>query len=207
MPLTWRGAFGALLVWAAEYAVLGLIEDSAVWLKIATASCAAAMLFILYLEPTLRRQQYNVFIYRYLFWVLFAIVLAIYSVFVSHAIIDARNQAAITAELKQLYQQGSEFEELPFSNRASSANEKQVLKDVENWRLTTANYLKDNIDGRAYHKFINIYGKPTETERGLAPWTHSGMSHAMSDMVDNIDLLLKNLDAIIASRKGIEASD
>ena len=46
-PITWRTVVRVGLVWAAEYAMLALIEDAPTFMKVATVLCSLSILFVL----------------------------------------------------------------------------------------------------------------------------------------------------------------
>lgn len=99
-PITWRSFFRATLIFAAEYAMLALIEEAPSFLKVSTIICALALLAALELEDWLQRVRPNAFRSAILLSV------TLYSGCIMYALLMLANKTYVKEHLGELYTQG-----------------------------------------------------------------------------------------------------
>lgn len=176
----WRSLIIIGLAWAAEYALLELIGEANLALKVATILCAIAALFILEIE------QWFAGGHRFYFRAGIIIVSILYLCFVGYAIKYAYDRYSAHQYLEESYTQGAEIRQAPFKG---DVNVQDWTKKLQAWRDETSSYLKDNVGGMAYDKFL-ITGKGT---------VQYSKDEALNYGLNQASDLLANLESIIVS--------
>jgi hypothetical protein len=88
--ITWRSVIRIGLIWAAEYAMLSLIEESPPYIKVATMICAIGLLATLEFEQWLRSKKNELFLGSLSMFIL------VYVSFIGYAIQQANYRATTT---------------------------------------------------------------------------------------------------------------
>lgn len=157
-PITWRSIVRAGLIWGAEYALLSLIEDAPVVLKVATILCAIGALAALEGEEWLNRRH------RHFFKSVTLALVAIYLGFIGYALHLVAKDAAVRLQLDELYNESVPImsEATPFMTRGASADElKSWEGDIQTWRNKTETYLTKNLGQTFAFRFANTLGHPS----------------------------------------------
>ena len=176
----WRSLILIGLAWAAEYALLGLIADANLPLRVATILCALAALFILEI------QQWYGGMYRYQFAFGIIILTILYLFFVGYAVKYAYDRYVVRQYFEESYTHGADIRQAPFKG---DVNVQDWTKKLQAWRDETASYLKDNVGGMAYEKFLN-------TGRGGLQYSKD---ETLNFGINQASDLLANLESIIVS--------
>lgn len=121
-PITLRQALALALGWAAEYALLTLIESAPTSLKVATMLSATAGLAVLQAEDWLLSKG------RWIFWGCATVVAAVWLSFVGYALHQVAHQDAIKAALRALYVEAGDLENTNLS-LTNGPNQNQFLID------------------------------------------------------------------------------
>jgi hypothetical protein len=186
-PITWMSATRLGLGFAGEYSLLSLIEDSPESLKIATMVCSFGVLAALEGREWLNSKRPHLFRISIVFFS------AIYSIFIFYAIAHSWHQSVISAKLDDLYNRGTEFQRDRFFNRLTDADFPSWSNEASNWLSETGDYLKTQIGGITYSKFMNTVGS---IQVG-----YSQIPSAYVLPLNNIVPKLKNLESLIEQRK------
>jgi hypothetical protein len=109
-PITWRSLVRIGLAFAAEYAMLALIEDAPVALKVATVFCATATLAALEADSWVRRQG------KYVFPLVMGCLGIVYLGFVVYALAETYQQRHVKSQLKMLYSESTPLTTLPINS-------------------------------------------------------------------------------------------
>jgi hypothetical protein len=99
----------------------------------------------------------------------------------------------ISAKLDDLYNRGTEFQRDRFFNRLTDADFPSWSNEASNWLSETGDYLKTQIGGITYSKFMNTVGS---IQVG-----YSQIPSAYVLPLNNIVPKLKNLESLIEQRK------
>jgi hypothetical protein len=169
-----------------KYALLALIEDAPVALKVATVVCGAGTLFVLETEQWFRQQQ------KHAFAITTGILVVIYLGFVAYAINHARQEIAIDQNLDQIYGASNPLQDRPFAGGMSATEQKEWENQIVIWRDTTAVYLQDNLGSFAHDRFINT--------RGSISLNYGSASQEVNLQINLLTWLRKNLETIIDVR-------
>ncbi|MGA2792373.1 MAG: hypothetical protein ABSE69_02400 [Roseiarcus sp.] len=163
--LDWETAARAALIWAAEYTMLSMIEDSSHLLKVMTIICALSGLVVLEARKT-------IFLHygKTLWLIVVATISVTYLGFVVYAITDLYEHRLIRAKLRSIYIAagpiidrkipaisipGARPSEVPGVEYDQTAVSKFVL-DAKEWESTTAQWLQDNIGFAARERFLDL---------------------------------------------------
>ncbi len=155
--ITWRSVTRIGLGFAAEYALLALIEDAPAALKIATVICAVAGLFVLETENWFHRQHKRLFISS------IAALVAIYLCFIAYAAAHALGKQHRQAQLREIYVAGNLLKDRELNiepgGTGGSYEAKDVTQleaDVVSWRNETAIWLAKNYGPAARVRFLEV---------------------------------------------------
>lgn len=189
--VTLRSVFRAGLIWGAEYAMLSLIEDSSVTIRVATGVIAGLGLLTLEGEAWLRRQH------KHLFWSAILVLVVVWLGFFGWAVKQAHDEVLVGRYLDQSYADSGVLwdRKFPFNSQTKQFDEaalQQWQRDIEKWRDTTANYIRENIDEYTKERFLNTIG--------MQSYNFTPNNMQTNDTLDNaantLDKLRKNLAAI-----------
>jgi hypothetical protein len=161
VTFNWKAVFRLGLIWAAEYTMLALIEDSPELLKAATLICAVAGLAILQFEEKIREYNPRVFLG------LIGIVAAIYLGFITYAVKRVVDREAVHDQLVNIYVSAGTLMDrtLPImagSNGGSydDGAETHLALDADRWRRATAEWLSTNLEPAARERFLEVDNLP-----------------------------------------------
>jgi hypothetical protein len=159
----WRTIARIGLVWAAEYALLALIEDSPAAVKLATLVCALLALLTLQFEDRVRSLKRTLFRD-----VMFALGV-IYSAFIVYAVVHVYDRESARRTAKELYVSSSEMmnrqlpvaADVPNGGSYDAKAVTQVADDAATWRKNTAEWLGKNLGEAARERFLDVSGFPS----------------------------------------------
>jgi len=134
------------LGWAAEYAMLSLIEDSPEILKAATLICALAGIAILTSHDVLRHKRIKVF------WLLAVLIGVIYLSFVGLALTGIANKWNVERGLKRIY---GESTPLTLMSVGSDNEQKDFKLSFKEWERRSADWIAINVGLVAYGHFLS----------------------------------------------------
>jgi len=149
-----RAIIRIALVWAAEYAMLSLIEDASELVKIATLICAVSALAIMQFELWLRKFQPNAFRNSLI------VVVVIYSGFIGFAVKHGADAIAIRFGLESRYVEGVRLTHrtIPIDiakNAFEPGALDSLVADANKWESETAHWLFDNLGPAAEARFLD----------------------------------------------------
>jgi hypothetical protein len=192
ITFSWKIIVRIGLVWAAEYAMLALIEDSPAILKVATLICALAGLAVLQFEEKI--QTYD----RRIFLALISGVAVIYLGFSAYAIAQGLRREAAQAELRNIYASGNALIAQPIL-KPSAANSFVDSKEVDQfqaeviaWETKSAEWLEKNFSPAARTRFLDMSGV------GVICWTsacdqpYNGIRNRLIHEVRNITAIMES---------------
>lgn len=153
-PITWRTVARLGLGFAAEYALLALIEDAPVAVKIATVLCATGALAALESEDWLNRKRER------LFTVVISLLGAIYFCFLAYAGGHALNRLAVRQGLERIYVQSGKwfpqsFPVDPGNGLFDPAAVTQFANEVSNWEQSSAIWIGEHLGETARDRFLD----------------------------------------------------
>jgi hypothetical protein len=185
IELTWRNLFKASFLAIGDAAVVALIKDTPLSLRIAMVLASVVGFSALVLEDRLRAKHPSVF------YGTLGISGAIFAGFVVFAGIHASREADANKQLDIFRNEGLELARQPMSG----LNPSQFAdweKQWGQWERDTAHYLENNISPIAKNRFLNTMGHQAVPYAGAGPQLTSDLN--------NIDFLGKNLQEIIDGR-------
>jgi hypothetical protein len=161
IPVTWRSVIRIGLLWGAEYAVLSLIEDAPIALKLATVFCALGALVILELETRLAQVSVQIRRIRISrFQIAISVIGLIYAGFIVYAVAHAAERQRIMNGLQKIYiTSGSLLNreiigvtnlEAPDDNALS-----QYEKDFAEWQNRSQEWIGENVGEAAKERFLD----------------------------------------------------
>ena len=109
--------------------------------------------------------------------------------FVGYAIKYAYDRHTVHQYLEDSYTRGADIRQAPFRG---DVNVQDWTKKFQAWRDETASYLKENLGGMAYEKFLNT---------GRVSFQYS-KDDTLNFGLNQIGDLLANLESIISHREG-----
>jgi hypothetical protein len=152
-PLTIRSLIRIGLAFAAEYALLALIEDAPAALKIATVICAIGALLALETEAQLKTW------WRYSPGVIISALALIYAGFVGYGIQQHFHGEGIKAGLKDKYFASAELAHVYIVVDANGAPDKGALEQrtegAVKWEVDTEQWIEANIGKAARERFLD----------------------------------------------------
>ena len=186
IPLTWRSIARIGLIAAAEAAVLALVEDSTLAVKVATGAIALLGLGVLEFETKIKA------IKPFLFGTSITILVVAYLGFVGYAISHAIHEISVSYRLDDLYNRGVALKDRPFSGPLNAFE----LMDWQNgtgiWRDETVRFLQSDVGEFAKDKFLNVTGKNS--------YTYGNTSSEVNLQINQMNWLLGNLEEIRRNR-------
>jgi len=188
--LTWKSLLKLGAGFAAEYALLSLIEDAPEVVKVATLVTALGAL------GALESQEWLIRRHRHLFMAAIVVTSVIYLCFIGYALWHVRHESQIDRRLEQFYLAAEPLLEMAHPLAASVTKPSEVAvnrwqKDVTNWKDEVANYLLENVSDYAKARFLNL--------RGAQWYGCSGWGEVDSVCYD-LDTYYKNLGDIRDAR-------
>jgi hypothetical protein len=179
----------------AEYALLTLIEDANVGLKIATIICAVAALATLEFESWLRSKS------NHAFYSAIVLTAVIYAAFIGLAIVQMVYRNATRDGLENRYVSASSL-----SNRAIVPNAEgnhfdpdfvmTFSNDVENWENDCANWILQRLSPAARERFLDRSGYAPLSWSNKAYGNNLDYDHAMNRLASD----RKNLANILETK-------
>jgi hypothetical protein len=153
--VTWRSVARIGLGFAAEYALLALIEDASAVLKVATVVCATGALAVLELEDWLRSRRPGLFI------ACIASLAIIYVGFIGYAIAHVIERNQTLAGLQKIYVSSSALvnREIAGVTDLSGTTDQEGLtqykKDFDEWEKTTRDWVRERVGEPAAERFLD----------------------------------------------------
>jgi predicted PurR-regulated permease PerM len=154
-PLTLRALIFLALAYAAEYAMLGMLEDAIIYVKIATVICATAGVILMQYEDSLRRRA------NWLFYSALSFTAMIWIAFVVYAFIAYQHRNLTLQELKHIYVESGELvnREIPgittISNTFDKAELAKYKSDFDKWEMSARRFIKDRLGDAAEERFLD----------------------------------------------------
>lgn len=155
-PITWRDAIELGVGFAAEYAMLALIEDSSFSLKAATMLCAAAAFIALkredFLNEKIGRESYRA---------LLVTLVAIWVCFAIYAVGRGWHRLSVQQNLQLIYSSATPLTDrkIPISlehpDSLSKDDVSTFKKDFEKWEQESANWILTNVGETARDQFLD----------------------------------------------------
>jgi hypothetical protein len=152
VPFTWGSFFKAALAVAAEVALLSLVADSPLTVKIATL--ITALLGLLTLEMRWRLVRWR----RRSFEVAIGGLAALYGCFVVYGVYHAVLERQITGHLQKLYFDSDRIEQKDFpagKGVLDSGEETIWLGEKRKWENETSVYIQENVGTYARSLFLS----------------------------------------------------
>lgn len=155
----WRTIVRIGLVWAAEYAMLALIEDAPAVLKIGTLVCALAGLGILQFEDQILKKGRRVFLAAV------GAASAVYLGLSAYAINHYLNRQELRARMAEMYVTGGKIidREIPVVSfdKYDETSVKKFIEDGLRWEKTTGDWLLANLGDTARERFGDMFSVGT----------------------------------------------
>ncbi len=194
-PITWMSALRLGLGWAGEYALLSLIEDAPITLKIATMLCAIGALAALESRAWLNSQRDN------LFQQVIICLSGIYLSFVGYAIYWAIYQYQTRNGLEERYVAAAELaaEQLAPNKEKTNFDDIGVdvfEKEVSNWEVSTADWILTRLSPAARERFLD-FSTPTSV---MWHTPYAGYIVHYNNIMNVLAKDRKNLATIIETR-------
>jgi hypothetical protein len=191
-PITWKSLVRIGLVWAAEYAMLALIEDAPAVVKIATIFCALGALATLEFEGWLSRKRQG------LFAASIVTLTETYLGFLAYAGVHVIHRWEARAGLERIYIASGELLNRPFPTTVAQVGtddyahtEHTFFVDVSKWEKNSADWIGRNLGETARDRFLDPSGH-------VSPhW--SGEAQEFNRAMDILYRNRKNLSVIIES--------
>jgi hypothetical protein len=134
------------LIWAAEYGMLSLIEDSPEILKAATVVCALVGLVLVEAWDHARHRH---------FWVLVAssvVIGGIYLGFVTYALFGVLHRHDVQSGLRRIYSESTPLVLMPVDNGTKIVDFAAAYK---NWEEKSADWIAVNVGPVAHDQFLS----------------------------------------------------
>jgi predicted PurR-regulated permease PerM len=142
-PLTLLLAFRAGLIWAGEYALLSLIEDSPEILKFATIFCSLGALAILEFREWIEQKRPGLFVHA------IAAVFIIYLGFIGYAVHIVLHKQYIRSELQNIYSASTSW------TRERTQALAIHTAQIRQWEDESANWIEENLGNAARDQFLS----------------------------------------------------
>jgi hypothetical protein len=186
-----RAIIRVALVWAAEYAMLSLIEDAPTAIKVATLICAVSALAVMQFEVWVRS------ISKHSFRNAICGLTVIYLGFLGYAVAHAVNRLVIRHGLETYYIAAGELANRPIplnedKNHMDIDAIKRLAVDVDNWQAVTALWLEKRLGPIGRERFLDISNMPSLT------WSQADQTDpAYSSAINRLTRDRHNLSVII----------
>jgi hypothetical protein len=145
-PITLLSAIRIGLIWAGEYALLSLIEDSPEALKFATIFCAVGAL------ATLEFREWLELRWRRLFILTITVLSLIYLGFISYAVHVAWHRQHVRNELKNIYSASTALTKL---RPGSVVDAGEYSAKIRKWEDDSAKWIEENLGIAASDQFLS----------------------------------------------------
>lgn len=198
-PITWRSIIRVGLIWAAEYAMLSLIEDSPPSLKVATILCALAALAAMEFEPWIESKKKN------LSHILIGVAAFVYLVFVAYALNSVAEKREIKRTLQKLYSRSTPIttqsiivhdSEKAQPKTLDQIQVKQEITKFEAWERDTAAWIGEHLGDAARDRFLDRSQATAFPFMGYAPVYDPAYAAMRLQLADE----RRNLLSILESR-------
>jgi hypothetical protein len=155
ITFSWMTVFRIGLAWAAEYAMLSLIEDAPEILKVATLICAVAGLAILQFEDKIKNYD------RKVFGGLIGTVAIIYLGFTTYAVRHGLERQTAQSKLREIYVAVGPIldRQIPTHGANLEYNEDALTKfqnDAKDWEDSSQKWLLTNLGAAARERFLDM---------------------------------------------------
>ena len=186
-----RAVIRVALVWAAEYAMLSLIEDAPEVVKVATLLCAVAALVVMQFEGWLRGVWKKSFRFA-----LLAVAL-VYMGFIGYAVKHTFGLITIRNGLESRYVAGRQMQQRSMITTTGAAMDTTLVgrfsHDVDAWEAETDRWLLDNLSPAAAERFLDYSNQPA----GVM-WNENGQTTPLySETVNRLTRDNRNLAVIM----------